>query len=469
MRLLIVCLTGLLSACSLTPEMTRPVPPIPATYPPHDHAQGLSSARLGWRTMFRDERLQTLIELAFVNNRDLRLAILNVEAVKAQYGIQRSAQLPHLDVTMSRSRQRSGTGSDNDSKAAEIQQQHRLSLGLSAFEIDLFGRMRSMSDAAFARYLASDYGRQAAQITLISAVADAYFAERLADEQLTLAKQTLTDWQQSLELIQMLRRGQQNSALDVAQAEAQVASAQASQAAKTRALDQARNSLRLLVGQSLPDDLPVPHKLAEQGVLTRLPAGLPSDLLLHRPDILQAEQILIAANEDIGAARAAYFPRLSLTSSVGYASSDIRNLVGSAHSMWSLMPQIELPIFQGGRLDAALQLAKVQRASAIAQYEKTIQLAFKQVADGLSGSETYQQQTAAQMRVVVATARKAQLSKRRYQAGVERRLVWLEAQRQLYDAKQTWLELRQQQLKNAVFLYQALGGGLVASSAALAP
>ncbi|WNJ95943.1 efflux transporter outer membrane subunit [Vibrio ruber] len=465
-RVFIFCLTGLLSACSLTPEMTKPALPVPAGYPPHDSQAGTLStptAELGWRNIFSDERLQKIIELALANNRDLRIAILNVEAVKAQYGIQRSARIPHLDLTMSASRQRTRTN-DSGVTTSEIQQQNNLNIGFSAFEIDLFGRMRSLSDAAFARYLASDYGRKAVQVALISSIADAYFSERLAAEQLKLTEKTLTDWQKSLDLTQKLRMGNQTSALDVAQEESQVASAQANRAAKIRALTQAGNSLRLLVGSSLPADLPAPRTLADQGVMNRLPAGLPSDLLLYRPDILQAEQNLIAANEDIGAARAAYFPRISLTSAIGYASSDIQHLVGSGHSVWSLSPQIELPIFQGGRLDASLQLAKVNRSSAIAQYEKTIQTAFKEVADGLSGSETYQQQIAAQMNVVAAEQRRAHLSKLRYQAGVERHLTLLDAQRQLYAAQQTWLELKQQALNNTVFLYKVLGGGLVASS-----
>ncbi|WP_232471926.1 efflux transporter outer membrane subunit [Vibrio gazogenes] len=467
MRLFIFCLTGLLSACSLTPEMTKPALPVPATFPPIASDTGtksLPTAELGWRTMFRDERLQQLIELGLANNRDLRIAILHVKAVKAQYHIQRSAQVPHLNVTMSASRQRNLTSDDQGTQSSEIQQQSNLNLGFSAFEIDLFGRTRSMSDAAFARYLASDYGQKAAQIALISAIADAYFSERLTAAQLSLTEKTLTDWQASLDLTQTLRMGNQASALDVAQAESQVAGAQANRAAKIRALAQARNALRLLVGSRLPDDLPAPRSLTDQEIMTRLPAGLPADLLLYRPDILQAEQNLIAANEDIGAARAAYFPRLSLTSAMGYASSSIRHLVRSGATMWSLSPQIELPIFQGGKLDAALKLAKVRQSSAIAQYEKTIQTAFKEVADGLSGSETYQQQIAAQMDVIAAEQRRTQLSKLRYQAGVERHLTLLDAQRQLYAAKQTWLELKQQELSNAVFLYKALGGGLVESS-----
>ncbi|MCX9476332.1 efflux transporter outer membrane subunit, partial [Vibrio cholerae] len=442
-------------------EMTKPAAPLPEVFTVNGQTIPASTnptAEIGWREMFIDKRLQALIELALINNRDLRIATLNVEAVKAQYGIERSARVPSVGLSLDSTRQRSVTG--GDSKVSQIEEQNSLNVGISAFEIDLFGRARSLSDAAFARYLASDYGRQAAQISLISSVSEAYFSEQLAYEQLKLAEDTLADWKKSLELTIQLRMANQNSALDVAQAEGQVASAEAIKIANKRALEQARNALRQLVGSEIPNDLPESDLLSDQSVNTSLPAGLPSDLLLHRPDILQAEQNLIAANEDIGAARAAYFPRISLTTSIGYVSQDVRNLVGSDFETWSIAPQVTLPIFQGGRLDAELELAKVRKSTSIAEYEKAIQVAFKEVADGLVGSETYQLQTIAQKRVVSAAERRAKLSDLRYKAGVERRLELLDSQRQLYLAKQTLLELKQQELNNAVFLYKALGGGL---------
>lgn len=450
-----------LSACSLTPEMTKPAAPVPEVFTVNGETIPASSnptAEIGWREMFIDKRLQALIELALINNRDLRIATLNVEAVKAQYGIERSVRLPNVGLSLDSTRQRSATG--GDPKISQIEEQSSLNVGISAFEIDLFGRARSLSDAAFARYLASDYGRQAAQISLISSISEAYFSEQLAYEQLKLAEDTLADWKKSLELTIQLRMANQNSALDVAQAEGQVASAEAIKIANKRTLEQARNALRQLVGSEIPNDLPEPDLLSDQSANTSLPAGLPSDLLLHRPDILQAEQNLIAANEDIGAARAAYFPRISLTTSIGYVSQDVRKLVSSGFETWSIAPQVTLPIFQGGRLDAELELAKVRKSTSIAEYEKAIQIAFKEVADGLVGSETYQLQTIAQKRVVSAAERRAKLSALRYKAGVERRLELLDSQRQLYLAKQTLLELKQQELNNTVFLYKALGGGL---------
>ncbi|EGS58888.1 efflux transporter outer membrane subunit [Vibrio cholerae] len=461
MHYIVFIMVLFLSACSLTPEMTKPAAPVPEVFTVNGQTIPASTnptAEIGWREMFIDKRLQALIELALINNRDLRIATLNVEAVKAQYGIERSARVPSVGLSLDSTRQRSVTG--GDSKVSQIEEQNSLNVGISAFEIDLFGRARSLSDAAFARYLASDYGRQAAQISLISSVSEAYFSEQLAYEQLKLAEDTLADWKKSLELTIQLRMANQNSALDVAQAEGQVASAEAIKIANKRALEQARNALRQLVGSEIPSDLPESDLLSDQSVNTSLPAGLPSDLLLHRPDILQAEQNLIAANEDIGAARAAYFPRISLTTSIGYVSQDVRNLVGSDFETWSIAPQVTLPIFQGGRLDAELELAKVRKSTSIAEYEKAIQVAFKEVADGLVGSETYQLQTIAQKRAVSAAEKRAKLSALRYKAGVERRLELLDSQRQLYLAKQTLLELKQQELNNAVFLYKALGGGL---------
>ncbi|HGF7183011.1 TPA: efflux transporter outer membrane subunit [Vibrio cholerae] len=461
MHYIVFIMVLFLSACSLTPEMTKPAAPVPEVFTVNGQTIPASTnptAEIGWREMFIDKRLQALIELALINNRDLRIATLNVEAVKAQYGIERSARVPSVGLSLDSTRQRSVTG--GDSKVSQIEEQNSLNVGISAFEIDLFGRARSLSDAAFARYLASDYGRQAAQISLISSVSEAYFSEQLAYEQLKLAEDTLADWKKSLELTIQLRMANQNSALDVAQAEGQVAIAEAIKIANKRALEQARNALRQLVGSEIPSDLPESDLLSDQSVNTSLPAGLPSDLLLHRPDILQAEQNLIAANEDIGAARAAYFPRISLTTSIGYVSQDVRNLVGSDFETWSIAPQVTLPIFQGGRLDAELELAKVRKSTSIAEYEKAIQVAFKEVADGLVGSETYQLQTIAQKRAVSAAEKRAKLSALRYKAGVERRLELLDSQRQLYLAKQTLLELKQQELNNAVFLYKALGGGL---------
>ncbi|MDC6212968.1 RND transporter [Ralstonia solanacearum] len=460
--------TFALSACSLKPEFVKPAAPIPAAYPLEARIGAAGhAADLGWRTMFGDPQLQRLIGLALLNNRDLRLATLNVEAVQAQYGIQRAARLPSIDATGSSTRQRAAANRDaNPAIPSNVQEQVGLSIGLSAFEIDLFGRVRSLSDAAFARYLASDHGRRAAQISLVSAVADSYFAELLAQEQLQLAERTLADWRQSLDLARRLKAAYQNSGLDVAQAEGQVATAEADLEARTRAVALTRNALQLLVGAELPDRMPRALPLHTQPVVTQLPEGLPSELLYRRPDIQQAEQNLVAANADIGAARAAFFPRLSLTASLGYASPAMSSLFDGGQRVWNFAPQITVPLFQGGRLRSELRLAEVRTSSAVAEYERAVQLAFREVADGLAGRETYGRQIEAQLRAVASAERRTELSNLRYRAGTEGRLELLDAQRQLYAARQALLDLRRSEFGNAVALYKALGGGLIDRDAA---
>jgi len=472
MRFLTLPIVVALSACSLTPALVKPDLPVPQSYPTStaagERAQAAAQATdLGWRTMFGDERLQRLIELALANNRDLRLATLAAQATQAQYGIQRAAQFPSIDAIGTAARQRTAANAAADPAIpAATQNQFGVNVGLSAFEIDLFGRLRSLSDAAFARYLASEQGRRAAQISLVGAVADAYFAERLADEQRQLAQRTLADWQQSLELARRLREGHQNSGLDVAQAEGQVASAEADLDARTRAVAQARNALQLLVGTELRADLPPPLPLEQQPVVTQLPAGLPSDLLLRRPDILQAEQQLVAANADIGAARAAFFPRLSLTASLGFVSPALRGLFDDDHRSWAFAPQVAIPLFQGGKLRSELRLAELRKSSAVAEYERAIQAAFREVADGLAGRETFGRQIAAQTRAVASAERRTALSNLRYRAGLDGRLELLDSQRQLYAARQSLLDLRRDEFGNAVALYKALGGGMAETDAA---
>lgn len=462
---LALLLPVVLSACSLTPPLAQPALPVSNTF----EAQGMlvaprqvASATLpDWQRMFTNPRLQRLITLALGNNRDLRLAVLNAGMVQAQYGITRAASLPAVEASAGATRQR--TAEDDRTSPvtpAAVGNQYGLSVGMSAYELDLFGHVRALNAAALARYLASEQGSRAARITLVAAVADAYFAERLADAQQQLAVQTRDDWQHSLALARQLKAADQNSGLDIAQAEGQVASAEADLEARKRAVAQAHNALQLLVGTALPADLPPPMPLSAQPVITTLPAGLPSDLLLRRPDLLQAEQTLQAANADIGAARAAFFPRLSLTASMGYSSQAMDNLFAGQSRVWSFAPQITLPIFQGGRLRAELRLAELRKSGAVAEYERAIQTAFREVADGLAGQATYGRQIAAQTQVVASAQRRTELSALRYRAGVDGRLELLDAQRQFYAAQQALLDLRRSELGNAVTLYKALGGGI---------
>jgi multidrug efflux system outer membrane protein len=462
---LIIVLVGCLSACSLTPKLEHPTPPVPASFPDMGHAvmaqDGVVPASaMGWRTMFADPQLQRLIELALVHNRDLRLAALNVEAARSMFNIQESTRLPSVSLDASHTRERALAQGNSGESRREVNRQVAVNVGTSAFELDLFGRVRSLSDAALARYLASEQGRDAAQITLVGAVAEAYFAQRLADEQLQLAERTRGDWQQSLELARLLKQSEQNSSLDVAQAEGQVALAEADLEARRRALAQADNALQLLVGSELPGDLPAGLPLERQPVIAQLPAGLPADLLLNRPDLRQAEQMLVAANADIGAARAAFFPQISLTASFGYASTSLGGLFDPSRQVWRFTPQISQPLFQAGRLRAELRLAKVRKSEAVAQYERAIQTAFREVADALAGTATFDRQIEAQLRAVTAAERRLELSDLRYRAGIDGRLELLDAQRQLQAARQALLELRRAEIANRVALFKSLGGGL---------
>ena len=441
-----------LSACSLTPPLVTPAAPIPASYRAGEAASPDTAADLGWREMLLDARLQRLVDIALENNRDLRVAALNVEAVRAQYQIQDAGRAPAIGAHGGGMRQRGADGA--------VQNTYTAGIAMSAFEIDLFGRLRSLSDAAFARYLATQQGQRAARMALIGAVADAYLEQRLAEEQLALARQTLLDWCQALLLTQRLHGAQQGSGLDVAQAEGQAATAEADVQARVRASLLSRNNLELLLGAPMPADLPAGRALDGQPVLTQLPPGLPSDLLARRPDILQAEYVLVAANAEIGAARAAFFPRLSLTASLGLASPELGDLFRGSARSWSFAPQVTQPLFQGGQLRAELQLSRLRKDVAVLQYEQAIQTAFREVRDGLAGSATYGRQIDAQQRVVAAARQRQRLSQLRYDAGQDSRLELLDAQRQSYAAQQALLDARRDQFKSAVALYQALGGGL---------
>ncbi|WP_281822797.1 efflux transporter outer membrane subunit [Sphingobium sp. BS19] len=467
--------TSLLSAvflagCSMNPRLDIPVAPVSATFPGAHATDPGNAAELHWREMFPDPRLQRLIALALNESRDLRIAALNVEAVRAQYRVQRGVGLPAIEATGGYSRQRTpaatagaaiGGGNTSTGQTGFEFEQFTAQAALTSFEIDLFGRLRSQSQAAFERYLATDEGRRAARISLIGAVADAYVDERLAEEQLKLTEATLLDWRSSLEIARRMHAAAQNSGLDIAQAEGQVSQAEADLEGRRRALAQATNALTLLVGSPLPQDLPAPRALGMQGIRTHLPAGLPSDLLIHRPDIRQAEHELVAANADVGAARAAFFPRLSLTAALGFSSLALENLFSGGNRAWSFVPQITAPVFQGGQLRGNLDLAKVRSSIAIASYERAIQAAFREVADGLAGRATFDRQMEAQRRAAASAGARLRFSALRYRAGVDGRLELLDAQRGDFAARGALLDLQHDSLSNAIGLYRALGGGLI--------
>lgn len=455
MRALILCSAAMLGACSVTPRLELPAMPVAASYPVIEggaSADMPAAKSLAWKQTYGDPRLQALIDQALNQSRDLRAALLSVEAARAERRVARAALGPSLDANLSWTRERSPTQGRSDAYAAN--------LGLTAFELDLFGRLRAQSSAASERYLASEMGAHAARITLISAVATAYLDERLAEEQMALTEATLADWRASLDIAQRLKSASQASGLDLAQAEGLVRQAEADREAGRRAVARARNALELVVGATEPGSLPPPIRLADQPLPTQLEPGLPAELLIRRPDIAQAEHMLRAANADIGAARAALLPKISLTGALGGASADLGALFERGSRAWSFAPQLTQPIFRSGQLRGAVALSEVRKSLAVTAYERQIQLAFREVADGLAAQATFANQVHVQEGVAEAARQRLRLSEQRYRAGLDSRLELLDAQRTDYVARQALLSLRHDQLTAMVALYAALGGGL---------
>ena len=466
-----------LSACSMVPKYERPAAPVEAQYPalaPAAAAGVPSGADLAWREFVGDARLRQLIELALKNNRDLRVATLNIEQVRAQYQVSRSNQFPSIGLAATGNRQPDGTGG--------ITSVYSFGLALSSWEIDFFGRLGALKEAALAQYLASEEARRAAQTSLIAAVASTWLSLQANDELLALTERTVLTREDSLRLSKLRFDNGATSALDLRQAESLTAAAQSAlaQQRRLRALDV--NALTLLVGQTPPADLlPVPPTMpaatsANGGgnsngtavpmapvpaasILREVPAGLPSDLLTRRADIRQAEQQLIAANANIGAARAAFFPRISLTASAGTASSSLSGLFKDGTWGFTLAPQALLPIFDAGRNRANLDASNAARDIAVAQYEKAIQTAFREVADALAGSATLGDQLSAQQLQATAEAERFRLADLRYRNGVASFLDVLDAQRSLFTTQQALAQTRLAQQQNQVALYKALGGG----------
>jgi multidrug efflux system outer membrane protein len=450
----------------MAPDYQRPEAPIAAAYP--DAASPAAAMRpasdIGWREFFPDPRLQSLIELALENNRDLRLAALNIEAARAQYNIQRADQIPNLNASGSFNRSRT-PASISPFHETMTTSQYQVGLGIAAFELDFFGRIRSLSDAALAQYLATEEARRAALISLIAEVGRAYLTEQAFAEQLALARQALQVREDAYRLAQQRYDAGVSSAIDLRQQETLVEAARISSAMLSRQQAQAANALTLLIGAPT-SRLPVAEHLSTQHMITDIPAGLPSALLSQRPDIRAAEQRLIAANASIGATRAAFFPRISLTGSIGTASTELSDLFGSGTGIWSFMPQITLPIFDGGRNRANLRLSEGRKNQAIVQYEQAIQTAFREVADALVARGTLEDQLAAQERFYRAQSELLKLAQQRYDSGIASYLEVLDAQRQLFAAEQDLVQTRQLRLTNAIDLYRALGGGLREQSAA---
>ncbi len=444
---------ALAGCASMAPTYERPAAPVATQWPvPQGSATQAKATDLGWREFFTDARLQALIEQALANNRDLRVAVLNVQRAQAQYGVQQADRLPSVNAAAAQSATRSPGGS--------ISRQYTATLGISAWELDLFGRVKSLNDAALQQYLATDDARRSAQLSLVAEVAGAYLTLAADQEKLRLAEQTLLSRQDGLRLTQRLQAAGVASTLDLRQAEIAAETAQTDLAGLTTQVAQDRNALALLVGQPLtPEQLPVAGAATAVTQAAELAAGLPSEVLLARPDVQQAERTLRAANANIGAARAAFFPRISLTASAGSASGELDGLFRSGSGLWTFMPQVSLPIFDAGRNQANLSIAQVDRDIALAQYEKAIQAAFRNVADALAARATLGQQIASQQRLVAQTQDALRLAEARFSQGLDDRLATLDAQRSLYAAEQGLISSRLAQQVNRVTLYKVLAGG----------
>jgi multidrug efflux system outer membrane protein len=475
---------SLLSACTMEPryrEPQLPVPnqwPIPPTIPavpdvgvnaspaaaPEAPAPAAAEATtlavrdIGWRDFFVDARLQNLIAAALANNRDLRVAVLNIERARAQYRIQRGALFPSIDATGALTREELppaltfGTTSFTGSV-------YQATVGVSSYEVDLFGRVRSLTHAALQQYLAQEEARRGAQLSLIAEVANAYLTLASDRDLEHLAVETQQSQEHSFELSQKSHEAGSTSGLDLAQAQTTVEQARADAARYAGNVAQDIDALTLLVGAPLDAAwLPEAFDAKTMG-LEALPAGLPSEVLLRRPDVLEAEHALRSANGNIGAARAAFFPTISLTANIGSASEDLTNLFKPGSGTWTFAPAITLPLFHGGEIVGNFQVAKANQKIAVAQYEKAIQSGFREVADALALTATLNRQRAAQEALVGATGRAYELSQERYKAGRDSFLDVLVSQRSDYSAQQALIATRLAEQSNRVNLYEALGGG----------
>ncbi|CCD28884.1 Outer membrane efflux protein OprB [Candidatus Glomeribacter gigasporarum BEG34] len=454
MRLYAIPAIAFLSACTLQPRYQRPAAPVAAHYPAFGAAK---PEETGWRDFFADPRLQALIDIALRNNRDLRIAALKVEQTRAQYQIARAAFIPALQVQSGAERSRIP---ESVSPTGQSMTRGQYSIGAGiAWEIDFFGKLHSLKDAALAAYLSTAHACRAAEIALVAQLAKQYLTLRAFDEQLKVTQDALAAALESERLVKLRVDAGVASALDLTDAESAAARARTNEQNQLRARAQAENALVLLLGQPLPDNLPPAAALDPQGILADLPAGVPSDLLTRRPDIMAAEEMLRAANAQIGAARAAFFPSISLTGQYGMASAALSGLFKAGALAWAFSPNIALPIFRGGAHRAQLDAARVGKKIAVAQYEKTIQTAFREVADALAARATDAQHIAALEQTIAAQRRRLKLSTLRYQHGIDGYARVLAAQTDLYAARQALIAAHLARWANLVDLYRALGGG----------
>ena len=439
-----------LSGCiNLAPDYQQPEAPVPTEW--QATVSGDVAADIQWQQFFTDSRLAKLQTLALANNRDLRLASLNIEKAQAQYRIQRAAAFPTIDAGVSGTHARTASSGTTHDYTAQ--------LGLSSYEVDVFGRVQNLQDEALEAYLALTETRRSTQISLVAEVGTAWLTLAADNERLQLAEDTLASQQATYELTQRSHALGGSAALAVAQAQTTVESARGDVAEYQSQILQDRNALRLLVGSDIPDALLPGSRLQSAAALVQVPAELPSSLLQRRPDVLAAEHSLKSANIDIGAARAAFFPSISLTANAGSASSALSSLFKAGNGAWTFAPSISVPIFDAGSNRATLDAAKVEKEIQVQTYQQTLQTAFKEVADALAVRSTLDQRLAAQQALTDASQKSFELSDALYRAGSQSYLEALDSQRSLYSAEQDLITLRLAEQSNRVTLYKVMGGG----------
>ncbi|KAF1014864.1 MAG: Outer membrane protein OprM [Stenotrophomonas maltophilia] len=441
-----------LAGCSsFVPRHTAVAPSIPAQWPA-DAGQGQAAdvAALGWRDFFSDERLQQVIDQGLENNRDLRVAVLNVERARGQYRIQRADRVPGMAVQGQMERRGSEAG---------VSEQFTAGLGVTEFELDLFGRVRNLSEAALQQYFTVAANRRNAQMSLIAETATAWLTLGADREQLRLSEATLAAYEQSLTLAEARHDRGGSSALELSQTRTLVETARTDAARLRGQVARDRNALALLAGGQVADDLLPDTVDAQLLALAPPPAGVPSDVLLQGPDIMAAEYQLLTANANIGAARAAFFPSIKLTGSIGSSSTELSGLFDSGTRVWNFLPTLSLPIFQGGKLRANLAVATADHDIALAQYEKAIQVGFREASDALAQGSSLDAQVQSQQALVAAAEQARTLSQARYDAGLDSFITLLDARRTAYTAQQTQLQANLAQQANRITLYKVLGGG----------
>lgn len=459
----------LLSGCNLAPKHVTPALSTPLEYPPEVSPAGsVPAAELAWQEFFLDERLRTLIVQMLENNRDLRISVARIEEARGLYRIQRAEQLPQLGGSAGLSRSRIGansvttqggvpaaTGSSIDTTSYDI------GVAVTSFELDFWGRVRNLSAAARAQYLATVAGERAFRIALIRDLATAYITSRSLAEQAVQADAAVESRERGLRIAKLRLDAGVTSALDYRQAEALLTQAQAEAASLRNQRAKQRNIVRLLVGSPIDEETLAPaRRLGDQGIIRDIDAGLPSALLVSRPDIIQAEEALRAARANVGAARAAFFPSISLTGNAGFASTSLDNLFTDGGLNWNFGPSILLPIFDWGARKGNLTVASARETIEVATYDRTVQIAFREVSDALSDRKFLAEQLVAQQRAVDAQLALTRSARLRYENGVAQFLEVLDAERNLFSAQQTLIQLRGAQLSSLVTLYAALGGGV---------